>query len=81
MRPDRTSSTICRRNSAAYGGLDFGIADTSSSQQDRCPRNRGNSSITFSVTVMADDGNQWDGLFDSNCCTHLEFEILVLRGE
>jgi len=28
-------STICWRNSAAYGGLDFGIADTSSSQQDQ----------------------------------------------
>ena len=34
VRPDRTSSTICRRNSAGYGGLDFGIADTSS-QQDQ----------------------------------------------
>ena len=52
VRPDRTSSTICRRNSAAYGGLDFGIADTSSSQQDRCPRNRGNS-INNKLRVIA----------------------------
>ena len=35
VRPDRTSATICFRNSAAYGGLDFGIANTSSSQQDQ----------------------------------------------
>ena len=31
VRPDRTSSTICCRNAAGYGGLDFGIVDSSSS--------------------------------------------------
>ena len=31
VRPDRTSPTICCRSAALYGGLDFGIADTSSS--------------------------------------------------
>ncbi len=30
LRPDRTRSTIWRRNSAGYGALDLGIADTSS---------------------------------------------------
>ena len=30
LRPDRTSSTICCRNAAGYGGLDFGIVDSSS---------------------------------------------------
>ena len=31
VRPDRTSSTICCRNAAGYGGLDLGIVDSSSS--------------------------------------------------
>ena len=30
LRPARTNSTIWRRNSGAYGGLDLGMVDTSS---------------------------------------------------
>ncbi len=35
VRPDRTRSTICCRNTAGYGGLVLGIVDTSSSQEDQ----------------------------------------------
>ena len=38
LRPDRTNSTICRRNSGGYAHLRFDIVD-SSFPKDECPRN------------------------------------------
>ena len=35
VRPDRTNLTIWSRNTAGYGGLVFGVVDTSSSQEDQ----------------------------------------------
>ena len=48
--PDRTSSTICCRNAAGSGGLAFGIADTSSSQQDQVSTKSGQ----LQVALIAD---------------------------
>ena len=56
VRPARTRSTICCLNTAGYGGLVFGICRHPSSQENRCPRNRGN----FGSSPLGASRCSWD---------------------
>ena len=52
LRPDRTSSTIWRRNSAGYGGLDRGIVDTSSSKDEVSTKPGQAQTVTSSLSML-----------------------------
>ena len=56
LRPARTNSTIWRRNSGAYGGLDLGMVDTSS-PKGQVSTNSGQ--LQFSVSDRSTSSSRW----------------------